>query len=192
MMDSGRRAFLRGALLTRSGRQAESIRQQPLGPPPPWHRGWSLQDACQGCTHPCVSACEEGIIRLHPADHALSGTPYLDFGDAGCTFCQACVTACPLQIEITAADRPRIGTAFLNQEVCIAWNDVICMACQGHCDYQAISTEYQRRARVDTDRCTGCGMCVSICPVGALSIGQLSLPRAGHEAAGAECSNEGR
>ena len=79
MIDSGRRAFLRGALLTRAGRKAAAVRQQPLGPPPPWHRGWPLQDACQGCANPCVTACEPGIIRLHPADHTLAGTPYLDF-----------------------------------------------------------------------------------------------------------------
>ena len=44
------------------------------------------------------------------------------------------------------------------------------MSCSGRCDYQAITTEYQRRAQIDTDRCTGCGMCVAVCPVGALSI----------------------
>jgi len=38
-VDGGRRAFLRGALLTREGRNAETARQQPLGPPPPWHQG---------------------------------------------------------------------------------------------------------------------------------------------------------
>ena len=127
---------------------------------------WPLHEVCQGCTHPCVTACQPGIIRLHPADHELSGTPYLDFGHSGCTFCKACVTACPLEIEIIESANPRIGTARLNRDSCIAWDDVICMSCHGRCDYQAISTDYQRRARVDTDRCTGCGMCVAVCPVG--------------------------
>ena len=169
-VDSRRRAFLRGTLLTRSGRAAEVVRQRALGPPPPWHRGLQLDETCPDCTHPCVTACEPGIIRLHPSDHELSGIPYLDFGRSGCTFCQACVTACPMEIEFDASPKPPIGKARLNRDTCIAWDDVICMSCHGRCDYQAISTEYQRRARIDPEHCTGCGMCVAACPVGALSI----------------------
>jgi ferredoxin-type protein NapF len=170
-IDSGRRAFLRGALLTRSGRKAEARRQQPLGPAPPWHRDIPLEEACRGCEHPCVTACETDIIKLHPADHELAGIPYLDFGRAGCTFCRACVMACPLEIPLEEHDWPRIGTAMINRDTCIAWDDVICMACHGRCEYQAITTVHQRRAVVDPERCTGCGMCVSACPVDALGIG---------------------
>ena len=169
-MDGGRRAFLRGSLLTREGRAEEVARQQPLGPPPPWHQGLPLADHCLDCPHPCIDACEPGIISLHPADHEQAGLPYLDFSTSGCTYCQACVAACPIEIDTAAASRPVIGTAQLNRNTCIAWDDVICMSCFGRCDYQAISTEYQRRARVDTGRCTGCGMCVAVCPVNALRI----------------------
>lgn len=76
-----------------------------------------------------------------------------------------------MEIEVNESTNPPLGKARLNRDTCIAWDDVICMSCYGRCDYQAISTEYQRRARIDTERCTGCGMCVAVCPVGALSIG---------------------
>jgi len=135
-VDSRRRAFLRGALLTRAGRAAEAVRQQPLGPPPPWHQGLALADYCPGCPHPCTDTCEPGIIRLHPKDHEWAGLPYLDFSHSGCTFCQACVVACPIDIEVTADTRPVIGTAQLNRNTCIAWDDVICMSCSGRCDYR--------------------------------------------------------
>jgi ferredoxin-type protein NapF len=169
-MDSGRRSFLRGALLTRDGRSRESRRQQALGPAPPWHIGLKLEAFCSGCPQPCISACAPGIIAVHPADHELAGIPYLDFHRGGCTFCAACIEACPIDIDTASATRPVIGTAKLNRERCIAWGDVICMSCHSRCEYQAISLEHQRRARIDSDRCTGCGMCIDACPVDALCI----------------------
>ncbi len=169
-MDGRRRAFLRGAFLTRAGRAKEAVRQRPLGPPPPWHQGQALMKQCPDCSHPCVSACETDIIRLHPADHEQAGIPYLDFSHNGCTFCQACVRTCPMELEVAAEGRPVIGTAELNRATCIAWDDVICMSCHDRCDYDAITTAHQRRAQVNTETCTGCGMCVSACPVDALRI----------------------
>ena len=169
-IDGGRRAFLRGAYLTREGRAEEKKRQNPLGPVPPWHRGLALATECIGCAQPCVASCEPGIIRIHPQTHAHAGIPYLDFKTGGCTFCQACVEACPIDISVADNATPRIGTASLNRNSCIAWQDIICMSCSNACDDKAITTSYQRRAQVDAERCTGCGKCVAVCPVNALTI----------------------
>ena len=169
-IDTRRRAFLRGAYLTREGRAEVSRQQDPLGPAPPWHQGLPLQSHCTGCAQPCVAACEPGIIRIHPNDHAHAGVPYLDFKSAGCTFCRACVEACPVDITLEEHTTPRIiGKLVLNRNTCIAWDDIICMSCCNRCDYKAITLEHYRRPQIDARTCTGCGLCVAACPVQALS-----------------------
>ena len=169
-VNAKRRAFLRGAFLTREGRAEEAKRQHPLGPVPPWHHGLSLEQYCPGCEQPCISSCDPGIIRIHPQDHDHAGKPFLDFTLGGCTFCGACVEACPIEIQKDDRTTPRIGALEMNRSSCIAWQDIICMSCTSACDYKAITTTYQRRPEVDADLCTGCGKCVAVCPVKALSI----------------------
>ncbi len=179
-MDTGRRAFLRGSLLTQAGRVQETQRQQALGPPPPWHGRLSLEAHCPDCTHPGVNACEPGIIRRHPAEHTLAGIPWLDFSATGCTFCAACVDVCPIEDEAldSRGSPPLIGVAQLNRETCLAWSGVICQSCLGRCTVQAITSQWQREVQIDASLCNGCGMCISACPVNALNIVRQANTRA--------------
>jgi ferredoxin-type protein NapF len=172
LTDPGRRAFLRGSLLTREGRAQETRRRQPSGPPPPWHTGLPLETLCVDCAHPCVDACEPGIIRLHPAGHDRAGIPWLDFQEAGCTFCAACAEACPVEVERfgSGIPAPRIGDLKLNRETCLAWNGVICQSCVGPCPVHAPGINRQRQLIIDADLCNGCGMCIRACPLDALRV----------------------
>lgn len=168
-MDNGRRAFLRGAFLTRAGREAYEQQQQPLGPAPPWHQDKLDPERCQNCDAPCVSACEVRIIKRHPDGHLLAGLPYLGFDESGCTFCGDCVTVCPMSLD-GSAKPVRLGRVKLDQQSCLAWNDVFCMSCRGHCDHGALSLDKQRRMQLDEAACTGCGCCLSVCPNQSLSL----------------------
>lgn len=169
-VNSSRRAFLRGSYLTREGRAKETARQNPLGLSPPWHRDIDLASLCQGCAQPCVDACNPCIIQIHAEDHEYAGTPYLDFKYSGCTFCGDCLETCPQDIGNRDDSAPKIGLATINHGSCIAWNQVICMSCSDRCELKAIHTTYQRRPMVDSNSCNGCGMCVSSCPMNALSV----------------------
>lgn len=168
-MDISRRSFLRGAALTRAGRDAAARRQRPLGPLPPWMPDLQ-QDACRDCRQPCVQACEQDIIHIHPEGHALAGLPWLDFSRAGCSFCGDCAAACPLAHAMDGP--PALGGIQLMQGRCLVWNDVICLACSVACQTQALVPDRRRRMTVVAERCNGCGMCVSVCPVDALTVNQ--------------------
>ncbi|RMD68785.1 MAG: 4Fe-4S dicluster domain-containing protein [Gammaproteobacteria bacterium] len=158
MPDMSRRAFLRGAVLSKE--------HQFLGPMPPW-LGEVAAETCRACPGFCLEACGEGVIRRHPEGHALAGAPYLSFREGGCTFCGDCAGACPQGVP---RGRPRIGTAVLHRERCLAWNRVICMGCMGRCPEGAIVLDERRRPFLLEERCTGCGMCISPCPTAAIAI----------------------
>ncbi len=168
-VNSDRRAFLRGAFLTREGRKTYEQQHQALGPPPPWHKGLLEIERCQGCSAPCVDACEPKIIKRHPEEHTLEGVPFLSFEETGCTFCQACATSCPMELDTT--DKPaKLGQVKLDTQRCLAWSGVICISCRGHCDHGALTLDQGRRMHLDEEACTGCGRCLSVCPNTSLSI----------------------
>ena len=63
---------------------------------------------------------------------------------------------------------------------CLNENGAYCRSCGEMCPEGAIRFHLMPRGRarvdVDAERCTGCGDCVSPCPVGAVTIGAGSLP----------------
>lgn len=176
MMDADRRSFLRGALLTKQGREQTLRQRKPLGPLPPGMAGLLDQDSCRGCQQYCVSACRQDIVRIHPEEHRLAALPYLDFTQAGCTFCGDCTANCPIGAP-TIRPAQRLGSARIAQEKCLAWNTIICTSCIGACQLHALVMDRLRRPGVDTDYCSGCGSCVARCPVQALEVKAEPTPR---------------
>lgn len=169
-IDPGRRGFLTGSW----GRaQAARAGMGRLGPAPPVIASQVSHASCMGCDGRCLSVCETGVIRLHPKEHGLAGVPWLDFSVARCTFCRKCVDACP-QIE-SSPDRlacPAVGIAEIDLARCLAYTGVFCISCQSSCTYQAIQRDRLSRPQMRTDVCTGCGACVSVCPVQAIGVTQ--------------------
>ena len=130
---------------------------------PPYNEDTSLfHKLCSTCKDtPCVTVCEEEIIKLD------DNIPYLSFDESGCTFCEQCAKACPSDVliykkenlnQINAQVKIDIGT-------CLAWNNVMCSTCVDSCDEKAISFLGVFRPTVDMDKCTACGFCYGVCPV---------------------------
>jgi Pyruvate/2-oxoacid:ferredoxin oxidoreductase delta subunit len=75
-----------------------------------------------------------------------------------------------MELEAEVGVPSKIGIAFLDTVACLAWGGVVCMSCKFSCTWQAILLDTLNRPSIDTEVCTGCGMCVSVCPKKAITI----------------------
>jgi len=157
-MDIQRRNFLRGRI---SKRHAAFL--------PPWTReDIDFYHTCTQCGD-CISACPEDIIRT-----GEEGFPQLDFKKGGCIFCGECARACTHTVfKNDLATKPWHQIIAIESD-CLTYRGVACQSCQDSCDSYAIKFEYAvgwtPRPVVHTEACTGCGMCIQVCPANALNM----------------------
>lgn len=156
--DPDRRSFLRGRF--KEIEKPETIR-------PPWSDEASVAQACTGCGA-CARSCPENIITMDRRHR-----PRVDFSAGACSFCAACVSACaePVFAEPEgAAWRLTLSIS----DGCLARSGIYCRSCGDACAEGAIL--FQPRIGggaevtfVQAD-CSGCGACLSACPVDATSL----------------------
>ncbi len=139
---------------------------------PPWSAEQGNFDALCNSSGRCISACPEGILARDE-----DGLPFVDFSAGACTFCGRCVDVCPSGALHLAHAAPisRPWTAFAEVGAdCLGGRGVICRTCQEHCALEAIRFDTALgaggRPAITNTACTGCGACVSVCPVGAIAV----------------------
>jgi ferredoxin-type protein NapG len=142
----------------------------------------------------CVEACPFDTLHLaKPGDNKPLGTPFFEPRDIPCYMCIdiPCVPVCPTgaldEKSVTTDDVldiniSEMGVAVVDNKNCIAFWGIQCDACYRACPLldQAIFIEYQKNERtgkhafmkpvVDTDFCTGCGLCEHACVTKKASI----------------------
>jgi len=135
----------------------------------------------------CVEACPYDTLTLaKPGDNKPLGTPYFTPRDIACYMCDdiPCVPVCPTgaldessvttdgKLDINIA---KMGVAVVDTKNCIAFWGIQCDACYRACPLldKAIYLQYDKNDRtgkhaflkpiVDSDFCTGCGLCEHAC-----------------------------
>ena len=83
-----------------------------------------------------------------------------------CDQCGDCVVVCPTE----ALKRNKLGAVILNKTVCVG-----CFMCIGFCEKEAFM---HNSDWITPHKCTSCGICVKVCPHGALSIVDVPEPAA--------------
>ena len=109
----------------------------------------------------CVKVCQFDAI------HVENGLAKVD--PAKCTGCGMCKDACPQKIiwMHSSKDKPVVLCAnhekgAITHKEC-SLGCIACMKCEKNCPEQAIKVN-NFLARIDYDKCTGCGKCVEVCP----------------------------
>ena len=147
----------------------------------------------------CVEACPyDTLVLATPGDNKPLGTPFFEPREIPCYMCPdiPCVPVCPsgaLDIKSVSKndqldiDMARMGLAVVDAKNCIAFWGIQCDACYRACPLldKAIYLEYTKNERtgkhaflkpiVDSDYCTGCGLCERACVTKKAAI--FVLPR---------------
>ncbi len=160
-MDASRRGFLFG-------------RRRPAPAPlrPPWAIAEAaFLDACTRCGK-CVDKCPTKIVVVGDGDY-----PTVDFSQGECTFCGDCVAACAdgaLRRDSGNEKSAPWNLRAVVGEACITRQDVVCRTCGDSCEARAIRFSPRlggaAMPEVNEAACTGCGACVAVCPMQAVTM----------------------
>lgn len=130
-----------------------------------------LEAACTGCGL-CVERCPTGIVRL------ADGMPSIDFSFGECTFCGECSAVCPEPV-FAASQTTRFPHVATIDDACLARRGVACQSCGECCPEQAI--RFRPRIggpfepELKAELCSGCGACLTVCPVDAIGLAPREL-----------------
>lgn len=122
----------------------------------------------------CMEACPYQSIKLASYVTGFSyATPFIAPVKKPCYLCMRCPEVCPTGALITTEkEKVKMGTAYITKKSCFAYLDTVCTLCFRHCPLKnsAIKMDFELKPIIDEDACTGCGVCLFVCPTKEKSI----------------------
>ena len=121
-----------------------------------------------GCTKcdACLEACPpHAIFRTPESEGIMAGLPIIDAQSQPCLMCDdmPCVPAC--EAGVLRFDAPvAMGLAVIDSTTCLAFQGTVCTACAEQCPVENAITMEAGLPIIDADACTGCGVCLYVCP----------------------------
>ncbi|SGZ07082.1 Ferredoxin [Moritella viscosa] len=134
----------------------------------PWLKAdLEFTDKCTRCGD-CTAACPEKIIIVGDG-----GFPEIDFSVSECNFCKECVNHCKEDLFDLNQSQAWANKAVVSDR-CLNIESVYCRSCTESCESEALAFNFINTTFVSPDvvfdDCNGCGACVSICPVSAITV----------------------
>lgn len=132
----------------------------------PWvKKGTAFTDMCTRCEK-CIDVCPSSILQV-----ADGGFPEVNFSHGECFFCTDCINCCSVDMFDLEQDNPWTVKATISTS-CLNNQTTYCRSCAESCGSEALLFEFSTSIFVSpivaNDTCTGCGACISNCPVDAI------------------------
>jgi len=137
----------------------------PLHRPPGAVEEGLFLDRCTQCGD-CAKACpHHAIFEAPPRMRHAAGTPMINAAEAPCRMCEdlPCVAACPEKALVKEIP-VHMGTASIKVVDCLAHQNQACTVCSEQCPVEGAISLHQGKPTINAETCTGCGVCVHVCP----------------------------
>lgn len=150
---------------------------------PPWSMPpGSFETLCARCGA-CVRACPSRIIKYGGTEEGIGAwlAPEIDFvnGRYCPDACVECGKVCPsgaiARFSVKTKAQAPIGIVEIDYEYCRLAEGGGCSFCVLECPRKALSIIFDkargiRRVLIDSEKCTGCGKCLKVCPVDVMRV----------------------
>lgn len=159
-MDSRRKLF---SLFRPKTHKEETATHNPIFPP--FFDPQMAMQVCVDCEEKnCISLCPQAIITWNNTHIEL------DMSQNGCTFCAECANSCAQEVFSPQHQQRIVAQTTMDIQTCLAWHGCICRTCADACDTHAIRFVGLFYPEIQTDVCTNCGMCITVCPANAITV----------------------